>query len=237
MSTSDLEGVTPFDPSIYAADEPVGAARVRDELVNTALHLADEAAQVRYAWVAVNGALQVGNEAPHAEIEAVSALDVASGYDPGESGQRWYLFGEGVSYAPKIKAGGTPYPLRIHVAGASSGGDRVDFGVVVAPRNAPQLQATWGDTPQGAVKKWGGITSTSAAWLTPDDGTSLLEIDKRIVEEALALEPSWSTLTDIGGNRTSVRLPLLQVKPFGQTWNAASVPELHGLVIAEVIGT
>jgi len=231
MSTSSNRGALPFDPSIFGTDEPMGAARYRDELHDSALHKADSIAQVRAAWIAPKASLVANNEVPETTIHAGTDLTEST-----VGGSAWFAFGEGVVYCPKVKADGSGYPLRVNLAGASSGGDRVDFIVVVAPRREPALQEAWGSTPTGTSKLYSDITSTSAAWLTPDDGTNILLIPKTLIDRAAALESSWSTLTDIGGNRTSVQMPLLQVAVFGQTRDTASDPELHGFVCAEYIG-
>jgi hypothetical protein len=231
MSTSSNRGALPFDPTVFGADEPMGAVRYRDELLDTALHKADSIAQVRYAWTAPDPSLLAGNETPETIPHTGTDLDEATVDSP-----RWFGFGEGVTYCPKVRADGSAYPLRIDLAGASSGGDRVDFAVVVVPRLEAGIQPLWGATPIGISKVYSDITATSAAWLTPDDGSRMVEIPRTVIDRALALESPWSTLTDIGGDRTSVVMPLLRVAVYAQTFDAASSPELHGLVVAEYIG-
>ena len=231
MSTSSNRGALPFDPSIFGADEPMGAARYRDELHDSALHKADSIAQVRAAWVAPKSSLLVGNETPETTIHAGTDVDEAT-----VDTTAWFAFGEGTVYNPKIKADGSGYSLRVYLGGRSSAGDRVDFAVVVAPRRTPALQELWGSSPIGETKLFSNITSTTAAWLTPDDGSNMIEIPKTMIDRAIALETPWSTLTDIGGDRTSVVMPLLQVAVFAQTYDITSAAELHGFVFAEYIG-
>src|SRR5690606_36569394 len=77
MSTSPLGGVTLYDPADLETDEPVDTVLVRDEIVGSALHLADEAGQVRVSWVALPGdPLEID------EVRSSSGLLVANAWYP-----------------------------------------------------------------------------------------------------------------------------------------------------------
>lgn len=235
MSTSPTDGVIPYDPSIFATDEPLGTARVHDSLLASALHKADMMAQHRAGWVAVVDTLQVGNveavEVPRSYYASgdETALPVAATDVP-----QWQLFGCPAVYVPKVRADGSGYPLRVRVGGRSSDGGRVDFGVVVAPRLATPAQILTDVT--AAQKLYTDVTSTTIAWLTPDDGSHMLEVPKGLIDRALGLESAWVTKTDIGGDRTSLVAPSVQVVPFSQTWSVGTVPELYGFAAQEYIG-
>jgi hypothetical protein len=226
MATSPHQGTILYDNSDFNTDEPVDTALVRDALVGSLLHKADEVAQVRACWVALaNGLISSYDE--FLVIQDVhGSLQVASADVP-----QWYGFPVRVRFAPKIKADGTGYRLRCRLRGASSGGHRVDFAIAVAPKRAPEF---WGEQWFGPVKYYTNKTNTSAAWLSADDGTNYLDISADVV--AAGIE-TWSTFEDIGGDPCSVQVCTLEAIIVAQTFNAGSEPRLHGYLIAEYIGS
>lgn len=232
MSTSPHEGIVLYDTAEFDADAPIDTALVRDALVGSALHKADEAAQQRASYAGVNGSLD--GQDFIAPVTASGTLDVATG---ATNGARWYGFGVTSILAPKVTPDGAGYYFRARVGGRSSDGGRVDFLVSVSPRMTTRLQISYGAAPAFQTKLFTNITSTSVAWLTPDDGSHLIEVPRALIDGALALEPAWITKTDIGGANITMPLPLLEVRPFGQTWNGGTVPELHGWSVAGYIGS
>lgn len=231
MSTSPHEGIVLFDAAEFDADSPIDTAVVRDALVGSALHKADQAAQSRACYAGTNGS-QDGQDFV-VPTTAGGSLEVATG---STNGARWYGFGLTSVVVPKVRADGEGYELRARLGGRSSNGGRVDFLISVSPRMTTRLQQSFGGTPVYQNKLFTNITSTTVAWLTPDDASHMIEVPRSLIDEALALEPAWVTKTDIGGANITMPLPLLEVRPFAQTWNAGTLPELHGWSVAGYIG-
>jgi hypothetical protein len=227
MGTSLGAGEIRYDHADLGADRFVDTALMRDA-VDTALHKADEAGQVRLHYVSESKA-----PATYLTIYGngeAGALDTGTEDDP-----VWYLFPLRARYLPKLRADGRAYPLRVRLAGAASGSGTVDFGIVVMPASAPTLGGFWGDAPAW-TKLYSGVTSTSAAWLTPDDSSNLLTIPSSIVEEAYRLEAAITTKTDIGGDPTAVVAPALVIYVLGATRTGGVVPRLYAAHAAEHVG-
>lgn len=241
MGTSELGGAINYASADLGADRFADVLLMRD-LLSTAKHKADQAAQVRANWSTPVTALWTANSDPHNEIYGPGvegALDVAT---EDEDGSRWFQFGPRVVYCPNVRADGSAYPLRVRVGGRNSdaGGAVVDFGLIVVPAGLADLGLDFGASGADRYpsKLYSGVTySASPAYLTPDDGSHLITIPRGLVDEALLIHAAaWSTLTDIGGLPISVQMPLLQVIPIGQTYGGVSVPELHTLYVAEFVG-
>lgn len=239
MGTSTNQGEVLYDPADLGADRFVDTVLMRD-LVNTAKHKADQAAQVRACWVAPASGVWPAGEGPRTHEpwggEGEGDLQTASGDD---NGARWYYFPRRAVFCPHVRADGQGYQVRVWLAGASSAGDRVDFGVVVAPVGLSTIIDSWGAAiTRYPVKLYSNITSTTAAELTPDDGSHVITVARSIIDEALLLQAgSWTAVDDIGGSSISVTMPLLQVVPFAQSYAAStSEPLLYGFVAAEYVG-
>lgn len=241
MGTSLSAGEILYDFSELAADRFVDTALMRD-LVDTALHKADEFGQVRLHWAAPKSTVWVENNDPFDVItggdRTTDSLDVGSAEAP-----IWYFFGARSFYCPKVRADGSGYKLRVYMAGCSSDGGEVDFGMLVMPGRARNAWLTWGGTPGDgstgypvAAKLFSGITSTTPAKLTPDDASNILTVSSAMIEAAYRLESVTSTLVDIGGAPTSIIMPTLEVIPFAQTLNSGTVPRLYLANAAEFVG-
>lgn len=221
MSTSPHEGVYLYNPAEFGADRFVDTGLARDGVLNSALHKADSAAQPRCIWVAPPAALWVDDSDPFLVPEATQVGIFF----------RFPLVGH---YAPKVRASGAGYRVRITLGGRSSAGHSCDFKVMVTPPGVRLFGDTTG-TPW-PTKFFSNVTSTTIAMLTPDDALRWLDIPQRVIDEAVARE-SWSTLTDIGGDSIGVIAPRLEVTVFASTANVSSTPELHLSTFQEVIGT
>lgn len=232
MATSAQKGVILYDYGDLDTDESLDTVFCRDEVVQTACHKADEAAQVRGAWTAIHPD-RLNDPEYLQPFDTTGALELATG-----SRDKWYPLAV-VSFAPKIRAGQTGYRLRVRLWGASSAGDSVDFAASVAPFNAGEMFRFEGVAGTGSAypfKVVSNITSTTAAELTLDDATAYLDVSAELISEALALSSEWSMPTDIGGTPSTIAVPLLKVIVWGQTWAAPSAPLLYGYSVADYIG-
>lgn len=228
MSTSVHHGVYLYEPAAFGADRFVDTALARDGVVNSALHKADSAAQPRCSWMASPEALWTVDSNPWLVPfgDAAGTLTAAT----------WYPFPLRIGYCPKVRASGKGYRLRVQIAGRSSAGDDCDFQVIVAPQHGRLWEFYGVPDPAWDTKIYSDVTSTTIAALTPDDGVRWMDINVRTVDEALERE-SWDTLTDISGSLVGVRAPMLEVNVLARTADTDSTPELHGVSVAEVIGT
>lgn len=228
MATSEQKGIILYDALDLAEDGPADTALCREEVVQSALHKADEAAQPRSSWPALNSAL-IGPD-PYLRpwppsTTSPGTFDVVAS----ESSPRWYPFPFETIFFPKMLPDGSGYRLRVTVVGASSsGGDRVDFGVFVQPHGS-----LW---QPDAPAKTAQTTSTTPAALSWDDGTTYVDVPARVIGEAAALEGAWVTYEDIGGDPISVPAPAMSLVVMGQTWDAAAVPRLYDVQIGEYVG-
>lgn len=226
MGTSSSAGEIRYAHADLGADRFVDTALMRDCL-DTALHKADEAGQVRLHHMG--------------QIKGPSYTDIYGDQSEGEllegteDDPVWYFFPIRARYAPKLRADGSGYPLRVRVAGYASGAGTVDFGIAVVPGGASTGVLAYGDAPLWR-KTFMGITATSTAWLTPDDGSNLLQVPASLVEEGYRLEPRWSTNVDIGGAATTLVIPTLMVVVFGASRTAGVVPRLTAAHAAEHVG-
>lgn len=229
MSTSHLTGEILFTASALGETAPVDSAFVRDELIGSALHKADMAGQHVMTWVAPSATYFSGNADPHIGLsDGVSAFgDLVA--------DAWYIYPVQALYVPKVHASRQGYSMRVRVAGRSSAGDSVDFGIAVGLSGPAGIQEYFGDVPSGAVKTFSGVTSTTAAWLTPDDASNVITVPVELIDAAQSMG-EWSTKTDIGGAPISMSMPLLVVVPFARTSDPASQPLLHGVIAHEVVG-
>lgn len=238
MSTSLSSGEIRYSYAELGADRAVSTALMRD-VIDTALHKADQAAQVRLNWVAPAAAVWTAGGEPHVSIygdQEAGGLDTST-----EDVPLWYRFGVRSFYAPKVRAGGQGYQLRIRLAGASSDGGTVNFAVIVQPGRASTLGTFYGMDPASgtvpvAIKRYSGITATTPSYLTPDDGLHVLTIPRVLIDAAYALESAYTTDVDLGGAETAVVIPSLTIVPIALTLTADTVPVLYACHAAEFVG-
>lgn len=240
MSTSETDGEILFDASQLGADRAVDTVLWRDA-VNTALHKADQAAQVRMCWVAPSEAAWSHEHARWQQIYG-DGIDGAMRTGTDES-PAWYYFGLRAVYAPKLRADERGYSLRVRLAGCTSVEDSaMDFAIAVMPGRAASAFGWSGAAPgEGtpwpvAIKTFTGITSPTPAWLTPDDSSDVLSISRELVEWGARLESAWPTLTDLGGAPTLVIAPTLSIMVLGQRRGDLGRPRLYAAYAAEYVG-
>ena len=235
MSTSELVGAVAFATAELGSGRFACSRQFRD-LVSTANHHADSAAQHRGTWVAPVASLWTGNATPYVPI-----------YGPGSAGaltvggtttetERWYMFPFRIPYTPHLRADGRGYRMRIWLAGASSDGGTVDFGVGLVPLHTRDYPG-YDSAARFPRLEYTGVTATTAAVLTSDSGDITIDVTRAVVDAALGLSPDQATLTKFGGDPTTVAMPRLAVVPYAQTRSSGTVPHLYGLAAHEVIGT
>lgn len=230
MGTSHTGGVIAYAAADLAADEPLDTVMVRDEVFGSALHKADQAAQVRASWTAIADALVATPE--YLTVRDRSGTLIA---EPVFLANRWYSFPLRPTWAPKVRTDGTGYRLRVQLAGCSSAGHRVDFRVAIGPRGiqAPDTLVTGGRL---VVADASNITATTPAALALDSGNAWIDVPVSVIAAASEAHGSWSTLTDIGGTPITADVPMLEALVLGRTYNAGSEPRLYAFHVAEYIG-
>lgn len=230
MATSPHEGVILYDVEELSEQDPVDTVLVRDEVISSALHKADEAGQVRVAWPSLNSSL-ITPDSYMQTFDDLEGLAISEGLVATATVRAWYPFPFEVPHFPKIRADGSGYRLRVTVDGASSvGGDRVDFGVTVVP---------WSRKLQDASDPlvWGTTTSNSPATISWDGGVTYVDVPSSAMGEAAALEGPWWTLDDVGGSRITMPAPVLGIVVVGRSWVVSGgVPRLYSVEVADYVG-
>lgn len=233
MSTSQFQGVILYDPGDLDTDEPLDTVLVRDEIIDSALHKADEAGQVRCSWVAINPTIAPVSSLAPLHLPYDDDTMTAAGAD------RWWDFAWRGGFDAKIKADRSGYRLPIMIAGASDTGvgGGMDFAVVVGPAPLTVFDVDI-DAPSSrvAVATVTGVTSTSPAWLTLDSGLTYIDVPATLIEAARASTPPEATLTDIGGDPTTVQTARLEIMVCGRFKTTGEKPVFYGLRVAEYIG-
>lgn len=239
MSTSRHQGVILYDPSDLDTDEPLDTVLVRDEIIDSALHKADEAAQVRASWVGlapdpVNNSYVLAHGLPLPYDD-----DVMLGPGPGDLIGRWWDYAWRGAYDAKVTSDGSGYRLRVMIGGACEtlDTDGADFAVVVGP---PGLSLGMDlDSPPDTivVATASGVTSATPDWLTLDSGLTYVDVPEAIVGRAVDRTPPQATLTDIGGDPTTVQTVRLEIMVCGRFKGLANRAVLWGVHVAEYIGT
>lgn len=202
-----------------AAPGAIGASIARDYAINNLLHLADEYAQVRVAWIA-----------------PVESEGYISGRTSSLTADRWFPIGSFGPFPIALRESGDSYRLRVRVAGSSSGGHAVKFRIVLAPlREALDLVNT---TTADFIFETATTTSGTGAWLT---GASIgVEAWTTQVQLPAEYAAAWmretATLTDVAGTAVGAQQCLVAVNVFGSTANTGSVPRLAGVYAAEFVG-
>ena len=224
--TSHIPGREPFDAlALFGGEQPVGGVRARDALIGNALHAADGAAQVRFAWMAPAAAVSSATE-PWASVHPrlLTAADV------------WYGFFPRYQGAVSVRTDGSSYRFYVDLWGLSTNGGEVDFAVSVAAPGTSHFTyafSSGGAADAFAQKTYSNVTSSSAVKLTPDDGLDYFEIAAEDIAAALG---SDSTFTDLGGDPAPVLYPQLEFRVFGRySGDLVSAPQLHGWTLREYI--
>lgn len=222
MSTSAHLGRLASPGSQFATDEPF-RSRFGRQVVNNALHYADEQAQVRVTWCALSGqflttdAIVAGNVNTYLPISTFGPFPVA------------------------IRADDTPYIFRVRLHGSSSAANSVTFRAALAPIVGPVDPALGLDYAREQVNAAGtnvlvaSTSSTTPAWLAASGGATTRDADDVIVDGF----ETMATVSAAGASaRTlSVDVPMLAVHVWAASTTAAAQPRLSGLYYAEYVGT
>jgi hypothetical protein len=113
----------------------------------------------------------------------------------------------------------------------------VKFRAVIAPDAATALSLVNGATGD-FIFETATTSSTTHAWLTGASAGANAWTTQIVIpaEYATAWTTATDTLDDLAGDSASVGQCLVSVTVFGSTANAASLPRLSGLYLAEWIG-
>ena len=225
MATSSQAATVPFALTSIDEGSPIATWIVRDGLIETINHLADEQAQPRINWMAADSALLSGTQDQY--------LTTAT---PTATGEYTRIAAFGPFPLSIMPDGNTPYKLRILIAGASSAGDSVEFGVTIAEG----LVGSESDISEGTAdetKKFDAVTSTTPAWLTPTNGSNVWAANLAVASAGLRY---YSTHNDSVAPY-DIDASIQQTEVFFDVWcktaNTSSSGRLYALHVAEVIGT
>ncbi len=216
MSTSPHEGRL-LSGYALSSNRAIGASGAQDYALNNLLHYADEYAQVRVAF-------------------STASIELTPRYSD-NTVNRWYPIAAFGPFPVTLRASGKSYSLRVRVAGANSNNaSTVKFRVVLSPQREAQTHAN--ATLENFVFETATTSSSTSAWLTgtsqgTPSSTTLLNIP---ADYAAAWSTTTATLVDVGGYPVSVQQCLVSACVFGSTASLTSIPELHGLYLAEYVG-
>ena len=214
----------PFPLTAFDSGSPVATWIARDGVIETVNHLCDEQAQPRVSWMAADSSLLSGGQNQYLWPATPAATGVYT---------RVAIFGP---FPISIRENGQDsYKLRILIAGASSAGDSVEFGITVADSMATSVADRVAGT-EYRMKKWDAVTSTSPAWLTPTDGSHVWGVSPAIVGAGIRY---YTSTNDVAPYDTTAVIQLSQifVDVWAKTADTSSRGHLYGLHVAEVIGT
>lgn len=216
MSTSIFEGRVRFDASRSEGTFPLSTTLVRDRVLNNALHFADENARALVNWMAPDATLIGANTYRTPEAVATS-----------------YRLVECYGPLPiTLHADGSPYRIRAHVFGASSGGHGVTFAIVLSPVVLTDGgEATDLASISDRAVEYAATSSASPSWLAAGVGAVTFDPPASVVGSDFR-----DTLTDTSGDPTAVEIPVVYAAVFAKTANVASTPLLYGVHISEYVG-
>lgn len=220
-SRSTYGGRRKLDSAILDDDAPIDAG-VAALLANNVIHAADESARVWVNWCAPTAAYKTGSIDEF--IEPLSGDVVTGG---------WFQVRKVGPIPLSVFRDGTPYLLRVRIAGAVSAvaGD-VTFAVGTGPPGGV-LDEVLAATERNYVR-YDDISSTTPADLTPvEPASGILSIDQARVEASIVARP---TLVDTGGESGEVEAAEFYVFVWAKTTNVTSVPQLWKLHVAEYVG-
>jgi hypothetical protein len=205
-----------FDSSLYDGLSPIGAMSFRDDLVNNALHAADEGnAKVLCCWTAPDSSLITGTPATYmsGDLEATSV---------------WYRMATCGPYGLSVFADGTPYTLVVEVLAASSAASAVKVAVQVGQRVDVPTEIEYGS---GLNSQEWTTSSTTPAWLTSVSGSNL------VVPTIDAWRETARPTTDVpSGEPREIVQCEIYVHIFGYGTVAVAEPRVHGLLVREFVG-
>lgn len=209
MSSSIYDGLIRFDTSRFGNERPVDTRHAQN-LINNALHLADQAGQVRVAWACRGG--------------DYATLDVSS-----FSANVWYRIVALGPFPIMLREDGSAYPWRVRLAGYSS--VNLDTSTFRAVLGAPStLAGTARDGTVAANVLEVSTTSSTDAWLTPATD-NVITLDASGVTAATE---SISTVTAAGGSTAvTVQAATVHLEVWAKTSTINSEPRVTAIYGAE----
>lgn len=192
-----------------AENDPCDAAIARDCIVSNSAHLADEAAQVRVAWIARDN-----------EYISTGTHDVA------------YDYTHVISYGPfplSIRADRSSYRMRIRLRGHYSGSSGNAF--IVLSGGADVMLAMQVTSTNAASFS---VSSTTDGWITPDGGSNVIYMPESYVADATGV---ISTLDAVGGTPYQAAICPAYIHVYASTGIATDQIRITGIEAAEFIGT
>lgn len=212
MSTSDWGARIQYQGTDWNDDDPMDTAMAR-AIANNALHLADQAGQVRACWGDFD----------------TSSGNTAITHTFGGTNVWERVLGIG-SFPVSVRADGSAYPMRVFLRGASASGSyTAHFRVTVC---APGMAARCINENDTDVESF-STTSTTDAWLAPSGG--LIEIPADKVSYS-----AWgvNTIDGVAGNAVTAPMSWFVCEVWAMRDNALLTScDLCGLYLAEYIGT
>ena len=192
------------------ANDPVDTG-IAWAVANNIAHVCDEAAQVRVCFTAPGAAYALTVATP------ITATGV-------------YYRILSMPFFASERADGTPYRFRVRIAGAiSQAGQTATYRLAICALGVEDREIIDADTTNVLETT---ATVTTAAWLTP--ATTLLSLPLGKTNEAVTV---LSVIDDISGTTQTTTGIWLSATVWAKTTSTAANPELHGLLVAEYIGT
>jgi len=205
---------TRFNAADYVAqEEPFDTGLARD-MVNDVRHLFDVHGQVCVEWVT-----RTSSQYLEPATASTSAFQYIASFGP---------------FPLRLREDGTPYALRVRLAGKSSQGNSVTFRAVVG---AAEVLA--GDVAASSSGLEGSTTSMASTWITTTNvvggasstliALSVSSVPEMVRGESVAADTASSEFHEI-------RWALAHLQVWGKTSNVLSMPRLTGVYVAEYGG-
>lgn len=210
-STAPAKSHVLFPPAMVADYQPTDTY-LAQTLANNASHMADQAGQVRVAWVtdtAVGGNFRQPSLV--ADAPSLSVWERVATFGP----------------FPVRRVAGNAYRLRARVAGFVGVSGNADFRVVWSAPGAARADLL---TVGGNTFEVTGVVATTPAWL----GDAVLELSRADIYAASSRLSTRLTLASAEG--TSVNMTLTTLEVWVRNNSGASVAEVSGLYAAEYFG-
>jgi len=228
MATSSQTYTLPFPLTAFDSGSPVATWIARDGVIETVNHLCDEQAQPRVNWVAADSALLSGGQTQY--LTHPAPVDVT----------HWAAIAIFGPFPLSIREDGrNAYQLRTLIAGASSAGHAVEFGINLSASFSTRiagLSDALGAVTASRGKEWDATSSASPAWLTPATGSHVLEVSPETVGEGTITIASPNDASPYD-TPSAVQVSEAYAHVYAKTANLSSVGHLYALHVAEVIGT
>jgi hypothetical protein len=220
MATSIHEGRL-LTGRTFFGNVAVDSGYVRDVILNNLCHYADEFAQTRIAFGATSTALD--DQSTYYESEDV---DVGGG---------WVRVGPAFGpWSIPLRSDGSPYRLRVRVAGALAGSATITMRLVVgSPARLDDIVSF--DTDYVFET---GTVSLIPGWLTgSSQGTQAYDA---LIEIPPAVASSWitnvTTLDTVGGDEFGSQQCLVSARVYAKSTSGKTTARLYGLYVAEYVG-